>query len=64
MSLNRFQDILEELKLFDVLHSMMDKILEPSIWNPTNFMINNVKYEIAIKEEVKQKLAAIEMQLY
>ena len=50
--------------MFDVLHSMMDKILEPSIWNPTNFMINNVKYEIAIKEEVKQKLGAIEMQLY
>ena len=59
MSLNRFQDVLEELKLFDVLHSMMDKMLEPNIWNPTNFIINNVKYEIAIHETVKQKLDAV-----
>ena len=45
--------------MFDVLHSMMDKMLEPNIWNPTNFIINNVKYEIAIHETVKQKLDAV-----
>ena len=43
---------------------MMDKMLEPDIWNPTNFMLNNVKYEIAISEEMKQKLSTIEVQLY
>ena len=50
--------------MFDVLHSMMDKMLEPNIWSPTDIKLNNVKYELAISEEMKQKLNEVEMQLY
>ena len=50
--------------MFDILHSMMDKMLEPNIWNPTYIKLNNVKYELAISEEMKQKLNEVEMQLY
>ena len=50
--------------MFDILHSMMDKMLEPNIWNPTYIKLNHVKYELAISEEMKQKLNEVEMQLY